>query len=385
MSAPTRTDLEELFRESSGPLISAYLPTHRAGPEIRKDPIRLKNLLRDARARLIDAGRSPEAADALLEPATKLVGDRDLWRHQDEGLALFLGPGGARSFNLPSRPPELVVVGERFHLTPLLPFVRGSERFHVLALSQKRVRLFAGDAEQLTELRPAEIPEDLRDVVGHDYEQRTLQFRTPTAAGAGGGDRAAMFHGHGEGVDDRHGELLRFLHGVDKAVVGLVQQPRPPLVLAAVQNVAAEYRKLSRHEHIVDGLVEGNPDDLSAAALHERAWPLVEAELAAPRREAVEAFESLRHTDRTATGLERVVSDCEAGRVDSLLVARGESRWGRFDVESREVELDGSALEGSEDLVGRAAMECLLHGGKVFVLPPEQLPADAPMAAVRRY
>ena len=42
--------------------VSIFLPTHRAGPEIRQDPIRLKNLLKQAESRLIALGHKPVKA-----------------------------------------------------------------------------------------------------------------------------------------------------------------------------------------------------------------------------------------------------------------------------------------------------------------------------------
>ena len=39
----SRSDLDELVAMDARPAVSIYLPTHVAGREIRKDPIRLKN------------------------------------------------------------------------------------------------------------------------------------------------------------------------------------------------------------------------------------------------------------------------------------------------------------------------------------------------------
>ena len=40
-----RTDLDELLACDAQSAVSIYLPTHRAGREIRRDSIRLRNLL----------------------------------------------------------------------------------------------------------------------------------------------------------------------------------------------------------------------------------------------------------------------------------------------------------------------------------------------------
>jgi len=52
--------------------VSLYMPTHRAGRETEQDPIRYKNLLREAEERLMANGlRSPEVQEMLKEPSTR--------------------------------------------------------------------------------------------------------------------------------------------------------------------------------------------------------------------------------------------------------------------------------------------------------------------------
>jgi len=52
--------------------VSLYMPTHRAGRETEQDPIRYKDLLREAEERLMANGlRSPEVQEMLKEPSTR--------------------------------------------------------------------------------------------------------------------------------------------------------------------------------------------------------------------------------------------------------------------------------------------------------------------------
>src|SRR5680860_777342 len=59
---------DSLINVQAAPAVSIYLPTHRVGPEIQQDPIRLRNLLQDARGRLAAEGMRGPEADALLRP-----------------------------------------------------------------------------------------------------------------------------------------------------------------------------------------------------------------------------------------------------------------------------------------------------------------------------
>ena len=72
-----RNDLDELLACEARPAVSIFLPTHKAGREIRQDSIRLRNLLGTAAQRLGADRRSP-AVEALLEPARRLVEEHNL-------------------------------------------------------------------------------------------------------------------------------------------------------------------------------------------------------------------------------------------------------------------------------------------------------------------
>ena len=79
MDVVTREDIKALVERRHGPCVSIYQPTHRAGPDTRtyalQDPIRFRNLLREAEQRLAAGAVSARAVDELLQPARRLVDD----------------------------------------------------------------------------------------------------------------------------------------------------------------------------------------------------------------------------------------------------------------------------------------------------------------------
>ena len=124
----SRSDLDELVAMDAWPAVSIYLPTHVAGREIRQDPIRLKNLLPSAAERLASTWRRPEIED-FLGPAESLVEDEDFWRHQQQGLGVFLAPRFNRIHKVPIPVPEETFVGDYFHIKPLLPLFEDAGSF----------------------------------------------------------------------------------------------------------------------------------------------------------------------------------------------------------------------------------------------------------------
>jgi hypothetical protein len=68
--------------------------SHRAGPEVQQDPIRLKNLLRQATDALQADGVRAPMLHSVLAPLRRLVNDGLFGQHQSDGLALYSRPGG---------------------------------------------------------------------------------------------------------------------------------------------------------------------------------------------------------------------------------------------------------------------------------------------------
>jgi len=382
MSMLDRNALERIIGVTADPCVSIYLPTHRKGLDYRKDPIRLKNLLREAEQQLAAGGMDREAIQSMLAPAMALLEDEVFWKHQSDGLAVFLTDRGMERFRLPLRFRELALVNRRFHVKPLLPLLSLDGRFWLLTLSQNRVRLFEGSCEALHELDLKSIPASLQDALGYDWEQSSLQFRA-TAAPSGSG--AAFYGGSGEGQEDAKEEIASFFRIVDAGVRALVGDSGAPVVLAAVEYEMAIYRQITKLPNVLSTGVAGNPESLEAEQLRSRAWELVTPGFETARDEALERYGDLSSSGRTGGRLEEVLDAAHDGRVDTLFVTLGMRRWGRYDVEGRSVEEVDERVPGTEDLLDLAAVQAFVRGADVYALDPELVPGDDSIAAIYRY
>ena len=249
MDVIRRTDLQRLALGRHGPCVSVFLPTHRAGPEVQQAPIRLKNLLRQATDALKSDGvRAPEI-DRLLAPLRRLLDDRLFWQYQSDGLALFSRPGWWRSFRVPLDLPELAVVDDRFHVSPLLPLLAGDGHFFVLALSQNQIRLLEGTRDRLDEVDLPGVPLGVRDALQGEEGQKQLQVYV---ADRGGVAARGIFHGHGAAGDVQEEQVLQYLRKVDRALGEVLAGERAPMVLAAVEHLAPLWRQVTTYPHLVE-------------------------------------------------------------------------------------------------------------------------------------
>jgi Bacterial archaeo-eukaryotic release factor family 7 len=380
MGLLTSKELVALADARGGLRVSIFLPTHEPGSE-QQDPIRLRNLLREAEGRLATAGlRHPQAKD-LLAPGMELAGDPSFWWDIPVGgLALFLAGDGGRHLRLPYHPRELVVVGPRFHVKPLLPLLCGDGRFYLLALSQRRVRLFEGDREGLRELALRDVPADLAEAMRFDDRHEQLQLHQ-TGPARPAGRPAATFHGHGVGPDDAKDRILRYFREVDHGVQRALGNNTAPLVLAAVDYLRPLYRAASTYPHLLAQGVSGNPDHLDPHTLHRQAWTVVGDRFGSGQRAAAARYRALEHQDLATQDLDRIVPAATAGQVEALLVPLDSERWGTTNPVTGAAQLHREPRPGDVDLLDLAAVETLRHGGTAYPLEPGQTRP----AAILRY
>jgi hypothetical protein len=388
MDILTRDELRTLTRKPEGWCVSIYMPTHRVGAEIQQDPIRLKNLLSETEERLLADGLRTSEAQELLEPAEKLLQDGLFWQHQSDGLAIFLSSDQFHYYRLPFDFDELVVVADRFHIKPLLPLLSGDGRFHVLALSQNKVRLIQGTRYNVSKVALEGVPESLAETLRYNDPEKRLQFHTSTRTPGGKGERPAIFHGHGvASADDPKDYISRYFHQIDEALQDLLRDEQALLVLAGVDYLHPIYKEANTYPYLVDEGIEGNPEELSAEELHERAWAIVQPLFLAEQKEAAAQYRQLAGagSEQASNDLKEVVPAAYHGRVETLFVAVGLQQWGTFDPDTDVVQLHEETKSGDEDLLDLAAVQTLLNRGTVYAVELEKVPGEAPLAAVFRY
>ncbi|HZS32077.1 MAG TPA: hypothetical protein VFC42_01715 [Methylomirabilota bacterium] len=380
--AVDRAAVLELAALELRPALSLFMATHRAGPEIRQDPVRLKTLLRRAEDALERHGLTAADAARVVAPAHALVGDGVFWRHQEDGLAVFLAPSFVRVHRAARAFAERVTVAERFHVVQLLPLLDLERRFYVLALSQRDVRLIEATATSAVALDLGDLPRSVPEALLEDVPGQQLQQHVGSAVA---GKRGAIFHGHGGWLDQRKDAIRQFFHRVDHGLRPHLRDRTAPLVLAAVEYLVPLYREANTHPGLVDGAIPGNPEGLSVDALRSRGWEIVREKVEAARAGALERYRELAAAGRVSDELSTVLLGAAHGRVAELLVRADAEQWGTVEPASERVTVADAPAPGREDLVNRAAVDTLARSGEVHVLDGARMPTPGPLAAIFRY
>lgn len=384
-------ELKNLIENSQAPCVSLYMPMQKAGPEIRQNPIRFKNLVHEAEERLQALEIAPNEIENLLQPVKELD-EAEFWENQDHGLAIFISPQVFRYYSLPIECQELVVVSHQFHFKPLLNVINSDGRFYILALSQKDLKFYEGTRSGITEVEVENMPKNLDEALQYDETAKDGQFRIATSKGSTNNSftrsQPGAFHGQGSPDRDHHQEaILQFFHAVDTALYEKLRDQKAPLILAGVEYLHPIYREANKYPHLLEDGITKRQEVFQADELHAQAWEIVEPLFHHSEQEAIELFQQLEgeETGTASSDIKEIVSAAYYQRVDSLIVPVGQQIWGTFDPDTMAVDLHPEPQPEDGDILDLAAIHTLLNGGTVYAVEPEQMPDGKPVAAIFRY
>ncbi|MDO5499435.1 MAG: hypothetical protein Q4F67_07120 [Propionibacteriaceae bacterium] len=337
-------DVQEFAEEAGDRWISLQLPTHRSGPESTSGSIMLKNLIRDAAAQVDDTDQ-----ERLEESVGPLVDDSQFWRFQAEGLAIFVSPEATRVHRVSIPLAPIARAGDTPHLVPLAPILGRVTDASILQLSLGAVRLFQVRGEVIEEAELGPIPASVDELQVDRDHQTQLQF---TSQGGG----AVSFHGHGaDGSVDRT-RRDRFLRHVARGLEERESQRRThgPLFLAATQDMAELFIRLSGRSDLSDRLIPGSADGVRPAEVLERARPVLDAYGERRLADHRETLGQRRSQGRVLDGdPAQVLEAATHGRVDTLYV--------------------GEVDEADFDTVNQAILATLGNSGEVLPAPDDDI------------
>jgi hypothetical protein len=378
----TVRDLQTLIDTQSGSCLSLYMPVHPHGRDSEQDPIRFHNLLREAEARLLAGGLRTPDVRSILAPAEALLQDSLFWSRGGVGLALFAAEGYFQTYRLALRFPELVVVGSRFHVKPVMSTLASDGRFYILALSQKEVRLLEATRHTVDAIDTERTLPALAEALQYERYERQSGVHTTTSMGPGQAQTSYHASDITAGAKER---IVRWFHKIDDELAALRKGQEYPLVLAGVEYLFPLYREANTYSQLLEGGVPGNPELLRPEELHAGAWPMVEPLFTAGREAAADRYAQLAGTGRTTADPAEAVVAARHGRMDTLFVAADAQVWGRYDPATDSVERHDEPAPADSDLLDQAALLTLKNSGTVYAVPSEQIPGGGVLAAVLRY
>ncbi|MFW5656499.1 MAG: hypothetical protein ACOC0C_02690 [Bacteroidota bacterium] len=383
MEQITKENVEKLATIEKDICISIYISVEPL-TDNTKNKLKFKNQIQHARKQLHELGLKERDILAYIDPLVDLLSNESAWRKYFKGFAVFVHKDDIWLYDLPVDVETMCVVSHHFYVLPLLQVFNGNERFYLLQLSLKKVALYKGNRDSFNKIDLGErMPSNMEDVVGRDYEQKSLQFRQGQS---GGNQESGMFHGHGAGKDDKKVEVVKFLREVESHVSDYLKDDKAPLVIAAVEYVYGHYKEINSYQNVYHENLSGNFDEKTESELHKLAWNHLKDYF----REEIENtkklyYEQVGH-NKASKKLDEILRAAEIGMIDTLLVEKGSQIWGTYQEEQQKVDITDSPDIENECLLDKSARATFLQGGKVLLVDKDDLPeSEAHVNAIFRY
>ncbi len=373
-----------LLNDCDPPCLSLYQPTHRHHPDNQQDPTRFGILVKVLERSLLQQFRDDEILP-LLEPFRALADDRDFWNHTLDGLAVLATRGMFRVYKLQRSVPELAVVADSFHTKPLLRILQSADRYQVLGLNRKGIRLFEGNRDSLAEIEPAQgVPQSMTEALG---EEVTEPHQTVASYGGVGTGHTAMHHGHGAKDTEVTVDTERFFRAISRAVMEHHSQPSGlPLILAALPEHHRMFHDVSHNPFLIAESIDIHPDALSSIdELRQHAWRLMEPRYLARLDALVGEFSNARSKGLGDDELAPIAKSVVEGRVATLLIEDRRIIPGRINATTGDIALDSLTHPEVDDVLDDLLALSLKMGGQVVIVPKEQMPTETGAAATYRY
>ncbi|MFY9222964.1 MAG: hypothetical protein WAQ98_09855 [Blastocatellia bacterium] len=375
--------LVELESVDQPPYISLYQPTHRYYPENQQDPIRFRNLVKEIETSLRQKYSTVETR-LLLEPFETLARDTAFWYHTLDGLAVLGGSNFFQVFQFQRTVAELTVVGNSFHTRPLRHFLQSVGRYQVLGLNLNKIQLFEGNRNVLDEIDLAiGVPQTITEALGNEL---TKSHMTIASYGGVGQASMPMHHSHGAKQEGVEIDTERFFRAVDRAVFEHHSKPSQlPLILAALPEHHHLFHQISHNPFLMAEGIHINSDALLIDELQKRSWEVVESHYQAGLAKLADEFTIAKSNGLGSDDLVQVAQAAIAGRVAMLLIEADRKIAGRLDSVTGRVEVDDIKQPQVDDLLDDMSKLVTKMGGKVMIIPAQQMPGNMGFAATYRY
>ncbi len=370
---------EELANKKSKYCISMYIPTHRSG-ENRDSIIRLKNQLTEIESQLSELGLKPKDIFKYTEPINNLLNNSGFWRHLSDSLIVFRDKEDFIYTTLPIDVKDFSVVSDQYYLLPLLSTFNNNDTFFILTLSMNKNRFYEATQNEIVQIVTDDIlPANITESSGSDIKQTSLQFRSGHAK-----SRLGLFHGKGEGKDDKKAEIIKYLTDIDKGLNEILEAYNSPLVIASVDYMFSLFQEISSYKNIYPKPISGNYDNEDIILVHEKACDLLAPYFNRLRDKKKEKYSE--KINKTTSNIDEMIPAAHAGAIETLFVKKHIQLWGDFQQETGSVIINQHKKPLDRCLLDFTARSTFLKGGNVFLEEPNELPEpEAAANAILRY
>ena len=377
---------EELVNTEENMCISIYFKTFKTGADIKQNPIRFKQRIREAEDKLYNMKLTKKDVELILKPLSNLVDETKFWQNQEEALAVFVLDEKIDCYKLPFEVEEKTVLATKFFTKPLIPLITDDEEYLILALSQNENRLFTASKQKIREIEMKGAPKSVESMKVDDDPNFEEPIRTANPEVGNSLVYNKATQGQAIENDFNKNELTRYFRAIDESL-NKYKKKNTPLIIAGVEYLIPIFREKSKYPNILDEYIKGNPEILDAKDLHRKSWDIIEEKFIKIQELAEAKYLQYKGQKNglSSNSLSKILPQAHKGQIETLFISDTLEKWGKFFPEKEKVQIFNDEKFDSEDLVGVAIDLTMSRGGTVYSVPKEEIPDKEEIAAVLRY
>lgn len=353
--------LKELKDIISERCVTIILNTHRTSPDNKKDPLTLKNLIKEAEERLF-ADESKRDAKILVDRLKALESKID-HSHNLESLVLFVNEDIAEYTRLPIAVEDRVVIDYTFATRDLVRALHFETNYYVLVLSQQKVRLIEAFNDKVV----AEI--------GNPFPIENNQFYSTNKAELSNANRQTNL-------------VAEFFNRVDKEVNKIRKENPLPVLICTEEGNFHEYLKIAdQKQAIFDTFLNKNRVDEKDHHIIAEAWKTAKDYMASKNNARKAELEQAVSQNKFLSDTNEIWQAIKEGRVQTLFIEEDKFQpaiWENDQITYLSDELRNKK-EVVDDIYDELIEANMNYGGDVVFLPKGELTKFNGFGAVTRY
>src|SRR5690348_119030 len=290
------TTLEELKNVKSDCCITIIFQTHRTLPENEKDPIVLKNLIKEVEQRLKDKFSSA-FVERMMEKLNQLAENIN-HRHNKESLALFVNENLAKYVRLPLDVENRVVIDKTFATRDLVRAWHRQTDYYILLLSRDKARLIEAFNNKVVEEVEKGFP-----LINQDSNQ----LKSPEAS-----------------FGNRRTNLAKeFFNQVGKQLNEIQKQNLLPVIIITDESNYADFLKVTDKKERIVAKIFGSRMHEKPHSIVEIAWPVMQTWVKERNKERLEELKKAVDSRNVLMDFNEIWKAVNNGRGKTLFVKQG--------------------------------------------------------------
>ena len=355
------TTLKRLKDTISESCVTIILNTHRTSPDNKKDPLTLKNLIKDAEIRLF-ADESKKNAQQLVQRLLDVEAQID-HSHNLESLILFVNEDIAEYMRLPISVEDRVIIDNTFATRDLIRSLHHNTNYYVLVLSKQKTRLIEAFNDKVI----AEI--------GKPFPFENNQFYSSNVAEQSNAARQTSL-------------FAEYFNRVDKEVNKIRKEKPLPVLICSDEANYNEYLKVAdQKQSIFDTYLNQNRVEVKAHHIVDEAWKIVQKYTIDKNHARKEELLKALGSGKFLSDVNDIWKAISQGKVQTLFIEESLFQPGHMEADKITLVSDEERNRKGvvDDIYDEMIEANMSFGGDVVFLPKGELTKFDGFGAITRY